>query len=316
MTEVNPSVSHFADRVELATTARGSVLVVGFDPVLERLPSELREPGDEPSSGAGWTERAARGVKRFAEGVVEAVHSEAVALKPNVAFFERFGAAGWDCLLGVCELARSAGLLVILDAKRGDVGHTAEAYADALLGPAPGTLGPVTDAVTLSPWLGTESLAPFLRRVREAGKGVFILVRTSNPSAGEIQELLAGGSPIYQHVARLVHRCGEGLEGQTGLSPVGAVLGATAPAQATAARKLLPQAIFLVPGFGAQGARADQLTPFFLPGGRGALVNASRSVLYAHQKSEEAWQSAIARAAREARLQLEEIRSKVEEEDE
>jgi orotidine-5'-phosphate decarboxylase len=308
-------VTHFVDRIEAATQEKSSVLVVGFDPILERLPAAVRRPGDGPGDGPGWTQKAAQSFLTFGEGLIEAVKEQAIALKPNVAFFERLGAAGWECLLKVCDLARSAGLQVIVDAKRGDIGHTAEAYADAFLGSAVETVGPLADAVTLSPWLGTESLAPFMRRVHEAGKGVFVLVRTSNPTAGEIQDLVVGGSPVYQHVARLVHRWGEGLEGSCGLSSVGAVLGATAPAQATAARSLLPRSLFLVPGFGAQGARADQLLPFFLPGGRGALVNASRSVIYAHEKSDRGWTEAIGLAAREHRQLLEEIRSRSPEEE-
>ncbi|MBN1443568.1 MAG: orotidine-5'-phosphate decarboxylase, partial [Planctomycetes bacterium] len=304
------SSTHFADRVGAAIEAKQSILVVGLDPILERMPDAVRRPGDAPPAGPGWTEQAARSVLAFAEGVVDAVKETAVALKPNTAFFERFGAAGWQCLLQVCGLARSAGLQVIVDAKRGDIGHTAEAYADALLGSEPGTVGPVTDAVTLNPWLGSESLAPFLRRARESGKGLFVLVRTSNPSAGEIQELVAGGCPVYQHVARLVHRWGEGLEGDCGLSAVGAVVGATAPEQAAAARSLLPRAIFLIPGFGAQGGRADQLSPLFLPGGRGALVNASRSVIFAHETSDLPWRDAVRRAAEEHRAALERIRSR------
>lgn len=302
------SQHNFADRLQAAIDAKESCLVVGLDPVLERLPEEVRGPAAGASSGAGWTARAGVAVGLFLRGVVEAVAPHAVAVKPNVAFFERFGAVGWDCLLEVCRAAQHQGLLVIVDAKRGDVGHTAQAYAESLLGETPDTLGPVTDAVTLSPYLGRDSAAPFLTRVEEGGKGVFVLVRTSNPSAAEVQELIVDGEPLYKKVADSVASWGQGLEGACGLNPVGAVVGATAPQQAALVREILPTSFFLVPGFGAQGAGAGEVACAFLPGGRGAVVNASRSILYAHEKKAGPWVAAVEDAARTARETLEDVR--------
>ena len=266
--------------------------------------------GTGASGGEGLTARAAAAFGLFLTKVIDTVSPLAVAVKPNTAFFERYGAAGWECLGEVCRHAHKAGLLVIADAKRGDIGHTAEAYADALLGELPGTPGPHVDAVTVNPYLGTDSMAPYLERVRRGGKGVFVLVRTSNPSATDLQDLDAGGSPVYQRVAGLVAKWGDGLQGVSGLAPVGAVVGATASKEARLIREALPRAPFLVPGYGAQGASASELTPYFLPGGQGAIVNASRSILYAYEKRAGSWADAVGKAAAEAREELEEARGR------
>ncbi len=303
---------HFADRLTAAVESKKSCLVVGIDPVLERLPPEVRSrvPGIGMQGSPGWsTARAAAALGIFGDEVVRAVAGSAVAVKPNCAFFERFGAPGWDILRETCRRARAAGLLVIVDAKRGDLESTAEAYADALLGDLADTVGPLADAVTLNPYLGTDGMRPFLERARRSGKGVFVLVRTSNPSAAEIQDLEAGGRPVYLRVAELVDRWGADLIGEGGLSAVGAVVGATAPRQAAEIRAALPRAVFLVPGYGAQGAGAEEVRPHFLPGGRGAVVNASRSVIFAHEKDRgRPWQEAVALAAERARADLEAVR--------
>jgi len=289
---------------------KSSCLVVGIDPVPERFPREILDQVAGIGSGQGWpTARAAAAIGLFAREVISAVAPSAVAVKPNCAFFERFGPAGWEVLLEVCRRAREAGLLVIVDGKRNDLSSTARAYADALLGDLPDTPGPLTDAVTLNPYMGSDCLGPFLERAREGGKGLFILVRTSNPSSSEIQELISGGQPIYLKVAALVNRWGEDLVGERGLSSVGAVVGATAPRQAGEIRAALPRAVFLVPGYGAQGAGAEEVRPNFLPGGIGAVVNSSRGVIFAYEKDRERpWREAIARAAARAREDLERVR--------
>jgi orotidine-5'-phosphate decarboxylase len=308
---------HFADRLEAAVRKKRSCLVVGIDPVPERLPEEIRSEvaglGGARDGGVGRsTTRAAAALALFGEAVVRAVAESAVAVKPNTAFFERFGPPGWDVLQEVCRRARAAGLLVIVDAKRGDVESTAEAYAEAFLGDLPDTLGPLADAVTVNPYLGTDSLRPFLGAAKRGGKGLFVLVRTSNPSAAEVQDLPASGGPLYLKVAELVARWGEDLLGEGGLSAVGAVVGANGAQQAAQLRAALPRAVFLVPGFGAQGAGAEEVRPHFLSGGRGAVVNASRSVIYAYEKDpEHSWQEAIARAAARARDAIEAARRTV-----
>ena len=300
----------FADRLAQASVARQSCLVVGIDPVIEKLPREVAAiVGEGASGGSGFTARASAALGLFATRVIGAVADTAVAVKPNTAFFERFGAAGWDALLETCRAARRAGLLVIADGKRGDIGSTAEAYADAFLGDTEDTLGPWVDAVTVNPYMGTDSVRPFIEKAREGGKGVFVLVRTSNPSAAEVQDLDSGGRPLYLRMADLVRGWGTDASGSSGLSSVGAVVGATAPAEARAIREVLPGAMFLVPGYGAQGGSAEGLRACFLPGGRGAVVNASRSILYAHEKRGGDWVEAVREAAIQARDEIEAVRA-------
>jgi orotidine-5'-phosphate decarboxylase len=300
----------FADRLAQASVARGSCLVVGIDPIIDRLPREIAAiVGSGGSAGTGFTARASAALGLFSTRVIAAVADTAVAVKPNTAFFERFGAAGWDALLETCRAAKRAGLLVIADGKRGDIGSTAEAYADAFLGDIEDTLGPWVDAVTVNPYMGTDSVRPFIERAREGGKGVFVLVRTSNPSAAEVQDLDSGGRPLYMRMAELVKGWGTDTSGSSGLSSVGAVVGATAPAEARAIRELLPGAMFLVPGYGAQGGSAEGLRACFLAGGRGAVVNASRSIIFAHEKRGGDWVQAVREAAMRARDEIEAVRA-------
>jgi orotidine-5'-phosphate decarboxylase len=252
---------HFADRLAAAVTRKGAPLCVGLDPDPALMPEGL-------------------GVVEFCRGIVDAVAEVAVAVKPQAAFFEAQGADGWAGLTEVCAYARQASLLVIADAKRGDVPSTARAYAAAF--------APLADAVTVSPYLGYDSLEPFFAL---EGLGVFVLVKTSNPSSVDLQDLpLADGRPVWQHVAGLVDRWGSDRVGESGLSSVGAVVGATFPAEVAEARRLLPRSVLLLPGVGAQGARTEDLAEAFSVGPAGALVSASRSVLYADRGA--GWQTA------------------------
>ncbi len=307
----------FAERLTGAIQDNKSCVVVGLDPVLERLPPETFSViGASASGGEGLTARASVAIGLFLDQVISVVSDLAVAVKPNAAFFERYGAAGWDCLRQVCASAHKAGLLVILDAKRGDIGHTAEAYADGLLGDHPDTPGPYVDALTLNPYLGTDSVQPYLRRVVEAGKGVFALVRTSNPSAAEIQDLNTDGKPLHLRVAELVAGWGRGLR-ETGReraepgdwSSVGAVVGATSPGMAASIRSVLPDAYLLVPGVGAQGGRPEDLRPYFRADGLGAVVSVSRSVLFAYEGKSDPWPESIRSACTEVRDALERVRT-------
>ena len=260
------SEGHFADRLVAAVERKGAPLCVGLDPDPALMPEGV-------------------GVADFCRGIVEAVAGVAVAVKPQSAFFEAQGAHGWTALADVCAYAREAGLLVIADAKRGDVPSTARAYAAAF--------APLADAVTVNPYLGHDSLEPFFAR---DGLGVFVLVKTSNPSSVDLQDLaLADGRPLWQHVAGLVDRWGRDLVGANGLSSVGAVVGATFPQEVAEARELLPRSVLLLPGVGAQGARAEDLAAAFSVGPAGAIVTASRSVIYADRGA--GWQEAAAAAA-------------------
>ena len=240
----------FADRLADAVERKRSQLVVGLDPVLEMFPVELR------GEAAAGRAAAAGAVQRFCAGIIDAVAPYVVAVKPQVAFFEALGSDGWRALEQVSGYAREAGLLVIADAKRGDIGSTARAYATAFLEPRDGE-PPLADALTVNPFLGRDSLDPFFAACRREGAGLFLLVRTSNPGAAELQDAsLSDGRPLWRQVAELVDQWGEDLVGACGLSSVGAVVGATVPRIVGEARREMPRAIILLPGVGAQGADA------------------------------------------------------------
>jgi orotidine-5'-phosphate decarboxylase len=284
----------FGDRLAEAIDRKRTQLVVGLDPQRDLLPVELA--GDAHQG----RDHSADAFVRFCNGIVDAVAPYAVAVKPQLAFFEALGADGMRALEEVCVYARQAGLLVIADGKRGDIGSTARAYAAAYLEGAP----PLADALTVNPYLGRDSLEPLLGACRRHGAGVFCLVKTSN-EGGEIQDLkLSDGRPLWQHVAKLVAEWGEDLVGERGLSSVGAVVGATHPRAVGEARRLLPQSILLLPGVGAQGASPGDVARAFTSGPASALVAASRSVIYAFRSASETdWRSAA--AAEAARLKSE-----------
>jgi orotidine-5'-phosphate decarboxylase len=292
------AVRSFADRVADAVERKRTQLVVGLDPRVDLLPVELR--------GEAVTGRAAAGgaITRFCKGVIDAVAPYAVAVKPQAAFFEALGSDGFAALEEVCLYAREVGLLVVLDAKRGDIGSTARAYAAAYLEPRAG-LPPLADAVTVSPYLGDDSVEPFLLACRRYGAGIFVLVRTSNSGATDIQDVtLSDGRPLWQHVADLVHEWGADLVGERGTSSVGAVVGATYPRAVGEARRAMPQAILLLPGVGAQGATPADVARAFTSGPASGLVAASRSVIYAYRATDSAdWRAASGGAA--ARLAAE-----------
>jgi len=287
----------FPDRLAEAVERKRSQLLVGLDPRPDLLPVEL--------AGAAHLSReaAADACGRFCRGIVDAVAPHVVGVKPQLAFFEALGADGLRAFEDVCAYARSAGLLVLADAKRGDIGSTSRAYATAYLEPR-GEGPPLADAMTLNPYLGRDSLEPFIGACRRYGSGIFCVVKTSNEGGADVQDLvLSDGRPLWQHVALLVHELGEDLVGERGLSSVGAVVGATHPRAVGEARRLLPQAILLLPGVGAQGATPADLARAFTSGPASALVNASRSVIYAFRGGNDDWRGAA--SAEAARLRRE-----------
>jgi orotidine-5'-phosphate decarboxylase len=274
----------FGDRVSEAVELKRTQLVVGLDPRPELFPVEVRDD-----------------VERFCGGIIDAVAPYAVAVKPQLAFFEALGVDGLAAFEGVCRYARSAGLLVIVDGKRGDIGSTARAYSGAYLEPRAEGEPPIGDALTVNPYLGRDSVDPYLAACRRDGAGIFCVVKTSNAGGAEVQDLgLSDGRPVWQHVAGLVGDWGADLVGERGLSSVGAVIGATHPRAVGEARRLLPRAILLLPGVGAQGASPADVARAFTSGPASALVNVSRSVMYAYRQGEQAdWRSAAgAEAAR------------------
>ena len=244
-------MTSFPDRLAEAVERKRSQLVVGLDPFPDRVADPLS----------------------FCRGIVDAVAEHAVAVKPQSAFFELHGADGVRAFEEVCAYAREAGLLVIADVKRGDIGSTAEAYARAYI--------PLADAVTVSPYMGGDSVAPFLDTARHEGAYVFCLVKTSNPGSADVQDVaLADGRPLWHHVAELVRAWGA--------DAAGAVVGATFRAEVAEARKLLPASILLLPGVGAQGGKPRDVAPAFSAGRASALVSASRSVIFADSPAAEA----------------------------
>jgi orotidine-5'-phosphate decarboxylase len=290
--------ANFADRLAQAVERKRSQLVVGLDPRLDVLPMELR--GESVLGRAA----AASAVARFCKGIMDAVGPYVVAVKPQSAFFEALGSDGIHALEEVCEYARSTGLLVLLDAKRGDVGSTSRAYAAAFLEPRDGS-GALADAMTASPYLGHDSVEPFLAACRRHGAGVFFLVRTSNAGAADVQDLtLSDGRPLWQYLAELVREWGEAFVGDQGLSSVGAVVGATYPRAVSEARRLMPQSPILLPGVGAQGATPADVARAFTSGPASALVTASRSVIFAFRDTEEDWRAAAAAEAERLAAQV------------
>lgn len=284
----------FGDRVAEAVDRKQSQLLVGLDPRPELLPVELR--GDIHRSRAA----AADAVARFCRGLVDAVAPYVVGVKPQLACFEALGSDGLRAFEEVCEYARTADLLVLADGKRGDIGSTARAYADAYLEEREERPPPV-DALTVNPYLGSDSVEPFAAACRRAGTGIFCLVKTSNAGSADIQDAaLSDGRRVWHLVAELVNDWGRDLVGDRGLSSIGAVVGATYPRAVAEARKLMPQAILLLPGVGAQGGTPADVARAFASGPASALVPVSRSVIYAFRVEGADWRKAS--AAEAARL--------------
>jgi orotidine-5'-phosphate decarboxylase len=285
------ATTHFADRLAEAVERKRSQLVVGLDPRSDLLPVELK---GEAHLGR---EATAAACARFCCGLVDAVAPYVVAVKPQSAFFEALGADGIRAFEEVCAYSRAAGLQVIADAKRGDIGSTARAYAAAFL-ESPNGKEPLADALTVNPYLGRDSIDPYLGACRRHGAGIFCVVKTSNQGGAEVQDLvLSDGRPVWQQVAELVREWGEDLVGEHGLSSVGAVIGATHPRAVGEARRLLPQSVLLLPGVGAQGATPADVARAFTSGPASALVNVARDVIYAFRVSGMDWRSAAAAEA-------------------
>ncbi len=286
---------HFGDRLAAALRRYGP-LCVGLDPYPDRIPSAFGAPG--PGT-----------LEAFCACAIEQAAGRVGVVKPQIALFERFGPEGLAALARLTHRARGAGLAVLLDAKRGDIGATAAGYAEAYLGDDAWLYA---DAMTVNAYMGAESLAPFLALADARGKGVIALVRTSNPGAGDLQDLPVGDAPVYEHMASALAPLAETRRGpDTGWSSLMFVVGATAPQEARAIRAIAPAAPFLTPGYGAQGGTAaDALAGAVWRAGRadGVTVNASRSVLYPDEAGREAsiedWAEAAGRAIDAAQADL------------
>ncbi|QDV34110.1 orotidine-5'-phosphate decarboxylase [Tautonia plasticadhaerens] len=292
-----------ADRLIARIRSVGNAVVVGIDPRPSQFPAEIR--GRFPETRAG----VAESMRAFSEAILDVVAGLVPAVKFQSAFFEEFGPEGVAALHQAAAGARRRGLFVIIDGKRNDIGSTAEAYARGYLGRPPVSEGEGpswdADALTINPYLGGDGIAPFASVASERGKGLFVLVRTSNPSAGDFQDLVADGKPIYRHVAdRLVEWAGP-LRGESGYSALGAVVGATYPEQLAELRAAMPGILFLIPGYGAQGGRATDIAAGCDAQGLGAVVNCSRGIIFAFERPDlrarfgDDWRAAVSFAVRE-----------------
>jgi orotidine-5'-phosphate decarboxylase len=290
-------MGHFADRLNAACRAEGNSLCVGLDPRWDSLPERIRKRHGNASLSA-----VAAAFEEFCARIIDVVAPLVPVVKAQSAFFEACGPAGMQVLQRVLGRARQRGLLTILDNKRNDIATTASAYADAGLAGVTleNKLHPVwdADALTVNPYLGRDAVEPFLESARQSGRGIFVLVRTSNPGAGQFQGLVSDGRPVFMHIAEAVGTwSGENL-GKCGFGDVGAVVGATHPAELAALRKLLPDVVFLVPGFGAQGGTVQDVAPAFREDGLGAIVNSSRGIIFSYSPADRQWETAVEKATR------------------
>lgn len=256
--------------------------VIGLDPRYDMLPNCIKEKyGTDVKS-------VCEGILEYNKALIDATYDIIPAVKPQIAFYEMFGVDGINCFKETCKYAKEKGMIVIADVKRGDIGSTAAGYSNAYLGETP--VGDKKesffdiDFVTVNPYLGVDGIKPFIEDAKKYGKGIFILVKTSNPSSAELQDLrLDSGETVYEKVAELVKTWGEELIGEKGYSSVGAVVGATHPTQLKDLRKLMPNTFFLIPGYGAQGGKAEDIALGFDKDGVGGIVNASRSLMCAYK---------------------------------
>ena len=263
----------------------GAPIVVGLDPMMKFIPRQIQEAA---YAQCGETlEGAAEAIWQYNKGIVDAIYDLIPAVKPQIAMYEQFGMPGVVAFKKTVDYCKAKGLVVIGDVKRGDIGSTSEAYAVGHLGKV--QVGEKTyygfdeDFVTVNPYLGSDGVKPFIKVCQEEKKGIFVLVKTSNPSSGELQDKLVDGKPIYELVGEQVAAWGEECMGD-GYSYVGAVVGATYPEQGRILRKVMPKAFILVPGYGAQGGKGADLVHFFNEDGLGAIVNSSRGIIAAYQQ--------------------------------
>jgi len=279
----------FADRLIAAIRAKDSRCVVGLDPRIDQMPAFI--PRGNVSAAIG----------EFHELVLDAVAHLVPAVKPQLAFFEQYGVAGIQAFENTVRAAKQRGLLVIADGKRNDISSTAEAYANAYLGPDVFDC----DALTVTPYMGRDSLMPFVEACKKHGKGLFAILKTSNPGSRDFEDqpLESTGRPLYEKIAGALNELGEGLVGALGYSSIGAVIGATFPEEGSRLRSLMPKALILVPGYGTQGGSAKAAAECFNDDGLGAIVNSSRGITYAFGDPDIS-RDAFVRSVREKTLRM------------
>ena len=261
-------------------------IVVGLDPMLNYIPEQVQKKAFEEKGEtlAG----AAEAVWQFNKAIVDATYDLIPAVKPQIAMYEQFGVEGVIAFKKTVDYCKEKGLVVIGDVKRGDIGSTSEAYAVGHLGKV--QVGSQTyagfdeDFATVNPYLGSDGVKPFVKVCKENDRGIFVLVKTSNPSSGELQDKLVDGKPLYELVGKMVDEWGSDCIGESGYSEVGAVVGATYPEQGKILRAIMPKTYILVPGYGAQGGKGKDLVHFFNEDGLGAIVNSSRGIIAAYKQ--------------------------------
>ena len=279
-----------------------SPIVVGLDPRLDNLPSAIKE---KYLDLYGNTSKAVSfALIEFNRGIIDAMYDLVPAVKPQVAFYEQYGIEGMIAYKDACDYAKSKGLIVVADVKRGDIGSTSKAYSNAHLGKVNVNGTNISafeaDFATINPYLGNDCMAEFIQDIKDYEKGMFVLVKTSNKTSGQLQDLKSGDDTIYEKVADIVNTWNDELCGESGYSPIGAVVCATYPEELEILRKRMPKAIFLVPGYGAQGGGAKDVLGAFNKDGLGAIVNNSRGIIFAFEKSTLGYKE----AAREAVLKM------------
>jgi len=297
----------YATRLQTAVSQKKTPALVGLDPRWDQLPVSIQQSASK-LGGDQW-QTAAMAFEQFCCEIIDVVAPLVPAVKPQSAFFEQCGPPGVAALQRVIAAARKAGLIVICDAKRGDIGSTAQAYAAAYLaGDDPEAAPFSADALTINPYMGTDTLQPFIDRANEVGGGLYVLVRTSNPGAGDFQDRKTKEQKLFENVADHMERLTNINRGEEAYGNVGAVIGATYPEELTALRERMPHVPLLVPGYGSQGGTSADTAGAFDQEGQGALVNSSRGIIFAYQKApyaeefgEHHWQDAV-KAATESMI--------------
>ncbi|KUK08156.1 MAG: Orotidine 5'-phosphate decarboxylase [Caldanaerobacter subterraneus] len=266
----------FVDRLIESVKVKKTHVVVGLDPRIEMIPDFIKEEAFR-RKGNG-VEGIAEAMYLFNKGIIDAVYDLIPAVKIQVAFYEAYGIEGFKAFFRTAEYAKSLGLIVIADVKRGDIQDVAKMYSKAYL------QNPLFDAITVNPYMGEDSMVPYLEDVEKFGKGIFVLVKTSNRSSKDVQDIeTKKGGYVYQEVAKMISRLSKMTVGKYGYSSIGAVVGATYPFEAKILREEMPRCYFLVPGYGAQGATAEDVVNCFDEEGYGAIINSSRGVIYAYR---------------------------------
>ncbi len=300
-------MSHYATRLHNAIRQKRTPALVGLDPRFAQLPQSIQDSAQRGLASGDRAAMIASAFDEFCSRLIDVVSPLVPAVKPQAAFFEELGPPGCLVLASLIRKARDAGLIVICDAKRGDIGSTAEAYARGYLaGADPAAAAWAADALTVNPYLGRDTLEPFVQVAVRRGAGIYVLVRTSNPGAGTFQDRESDSLPLYRHVARMVEELAAETAGEEGFGAIGAVVGATYPRELSELRDAMPHAPLLVPGYGSQGAGADDLAPAFTSDGLGALVNSSRQINFAYRREPYAdrygpdqWEQAVEDATRQ-----------------